>query len=137
MNGFQLSAPSGTTLEHNTATNNGGTAGIALGFSNDNTLRANHVAGNANNGIQLFASSGNRIEANSASTNGMGGLGFGVGIGLENSDNNTILENVADENLNFGILLSSDSSANLVEDNHTTGNDVGGRPLPCSEQRRR
>src|SRR4051794_29183009 len=60
-NGFQIVGQSNMTLENNTAVANGDTAGIALGFSNNNVLRQNRSSQNANHGVHLFSSSGNQI----------------------------------------------------------------------------
>ncbi len=75
-------------------------------------------------GIALIFSDNNTIEGNNASFNGIEGEGW-YGIYLSNSNNNTIQKNVASNNGAYGIDLFPSCNDNVIADNIMEGNMYG------------
>lgn len=106
----------------------GGSKGIGLLLSSDNDVRDNVVTGSAvtpggDDGISLGSNSnGNQVRGNEA-------YGWGrSGLLVNDSSNNTLKGNIANDNLVFGIVLSDDGLPTLnneVIDNVTNHNFVG------------
>jgi parallel beta-helix repeat protein len=122
--GIRLEDADRNRLETNIANNNGGTpttedSGIFLLESNGNILVDNDVDGNIT-GIELENSNENTLEDNTASDN------IFDGIVLIESQVNTLRGNTANGNTNlFGIILL-ESHENTLEDNTANGNAQGG-----------
>jgi parallel beta-helix repeat protein len=110
-----------------------GTAGIQLGFSNNNTITNNTASSNNWRGIHLYKSTNNTITRNTGSSNKWYGiyifasdsniiannnasLNYWDGIYLYASDNNNITNNTVSGNL-YGIRLSLSNSNNIFYNN--------------------
>jgi|GEM_PF-6290462 len=116
VNGILLSSSTGNSLTSNVA--GGSDAGIRLiSGSNVNTLADNLARANAF-GIILSSGTGNILTDNNASSNS-------VGIRLTDSDDNELTSNIAENNVQEGILLEQASDGNSVESNSVLGNAFG------------
>jgi len=94
-------------------------AGIAIYWSSDhNRIISNQVHSNMNISIRISSSNFNLVEGNNASLSG-------VGIFLDWSENNIIINNIADSNAYHGIVLEWFSDGNEVTNNSATGGLVG------------
>ncbi|MCZ7402399.1 MAG: right-handed parallel beta-helix repeat-containing protein [Candidatus Methanoperedens sp.] len=99
--------------------NGGGSDGIIL--SADGITLDGFRITNADNGIYLKSSNNtvkNNIVDNSVSPNN-------VGIHLENSNKNTITNNTANSNIDYGILLDSSSNNKLTGNTANSNTDTG------------
>ncbi|MFO7618762.1 MAG: PKD domain-containing protein [Thermoplasmata archaeon] len=103
------------------------TTGIALGFSDNNTI-ANNTANHNVQSIRLFDSHGNRLENNTASFNSVGGFDeMGIGILLLNSHLNVLANNTANDNDVGGIVLFGTVFNTLI--GNRVANNSGGLVL--------
>ena len=105
----------GVTVERQNVS--GGSVGVLLGFSSENTI-INNSASNNWDGIYLYSSDSNTISNNTASNN------YWYGIRLESSSNNSIHTNTAFNNIH-GITLSSSSNGNTISTNTVSNNYYG------------
>jgi len=116
--GIYLDWSESNTIGGNNVTHNE-FAGIAVYWSsNYNRIISNQVHSNMNISIRISSSSFNRVEANNASFSG-------VGIFLDWSKNNMIINNLADSNAYHGIVLEWLSNNNTVTNNSVKGGLVG------------
>ena len=98
--------------------------GIKLNNVRGCTVANNTVIHCTQPGIALLFSDGNTIRGNNASFNGLGGEGW-YGIYLSNSNDNLILDNVAYGNGAYGINLFPSCSNNTIRGNILQGNMYG------------
>ncbi len=101
----------GCTIEGLSITGSTGStrSGITASSSN-NVIRDNEIKGNGR-GINLQSSSGNTITGNAV-------LNSGTGINLLTScSNNIIVDNVLDENSQYGIHISNSGNSNTISRN--------------------
>jgi len=103
----------------------GGSVGILLGFSSNNTLKENRVENSTLEGIALFESDGNELDNNLAHDNEF------AGILLFESDDNKLTRNTASNN-GYGII-NFGSARNILEKNAITSNNREGITLFESE----
>ena len=103
----------------------GGSIGIALYYSRNNTISGNKASNNNYNGIYLLYSNNNTILGNSASFNLWGG------ISLIKSNNTSISGNNASSNVYYGISLY-ESKNNTVSRNNASNNIADGISLDYS-----
>jgi len=116
--GIYLDWSANNIIGGNTVTQNE-FAGIAIYWSSDhNRIISNQVHSNMNISIRISSSNLNLIEGNNASLSG-------VGIFLDWSENNIIINNIADSNAYHGIVLEWFSDGNEVTNNSATGGLVG------------
>jgi len=125
--GIELEDVSNNTISSNTISYNN--LGIFLGFSSSNTLTGNNVSNNKDMGILLLCSRNNTLAGNIASNN-THGIGR-QGIGLGDSDNNVLTDNIALGNW-VGIDISS-SSNNVLANNTASNNGCVGISIYRSE----
>jgi nitrous oxidase accessory protein len=98
--------------------------GISLDSVSGCRIFKNTVLYSAQPGIMLKFSNNNTIQDNNASFNGLGGEGW-YGIYLTNSNNNTIIGNVAYGNGAYGINLFPSCNNNIIRGNTLKGNMYG------------
>lgn len=98
--------------------------GIKLNNVRGCTIANNTVIRCTQPGIALLFSDGNTIQGNNASFNGLGGEGW-YGIYLSNSNDNLIFDNVAYGNGAYGINLFPSCSNNTIRGNVLQGNMYG------------
>jgi parallel beta-helix repeat protein len=94
-----------------------------------NSVKGCHISNNTvihctQPGIALLFSDDNTIVGNNASLNGLGGEGW-YGIYLSNSNNNLIADNVAYRNGAYGINLFPSCNNNTIRGNVLQGNMYG------------
>jgi parallel beta-helix repeat protein len=117
--------------------------GFNIGESNDNLFSGNISSNNAENGFDLFESSGNRFEANASNNNGWNGFyeqrspettwndneaagnGDSGFVLVEQSDDATLVGNVATDNAGRGFALDG-VSGSLIVDNVARENGADG-----------
>jgi len=109
---------SNNNISHNTIKNN--TYGIILGYqplhsSANNFLSGNSISNNEDVGILIWVSNNNTIIGNDVSNNTNG-------IGLFWSGNNTITGNDVSSNEKSGIILTNNSSDNVIVGNIIANN---------------
>jgi parallel beta-helix repeat protein len=109
--GIALNYSNNNTLTENISSNNVG--GILLSSSNSNTLTCN-ISSNNVSGIRVgIYSNNNTLIGNSSSNNS-------YGIALNSSSGNILKRNTFASNIRYGIRLS-DSSSNQIYNNNFTG----------------
>ena len=90
--------------------------GITMSGGTNDEYRDNVVTGNAFDGIQVNGGNENRFIHNDLSGN------FFNGLNLLNATDNVARRNTADANSNFGIVVGTLGSRNIIEDNIALGN---------------
>jgi len=94
-------------------------SGIFLNHTKYCTIANSNITNNLN-GIFAYHSSNNRIHENTVALNAMCPNAWGYGIGLRESDNNTVEDNILISNC-YGIRLMN-SAGNTLSNNNMTGN---------------
>ena len=122
--GIALVYSENNTLSNNKAFNN--SYGIFLASSSDNnTISGNTALNNSESGIWLESSDRNILSENTALNNSK------YGIWLESSGKNTVSTNTAYNNFKYGVYLAS-SSKNMLEKNEACNNSECGIFLATS-----
>jgi parallel beta-helix repeat protein len=110
-------------------------AGIHVDHSNNCTISDNNITLNGQYGIFLDYSNSTTVQDNIVSSTGGYlpdlGLIWGIGIGLGNSCNDTISDNIITSSVLYGIYVA-DSNSNLVQGNVVEDNQVAGIMLSYS-----
>jgi len=125
--GIKLDSVTGCTISNNTVINCA-QPGIALLFSDGNTITGNNasfngIVGEGWYGIYLSNSNDNLIAGNVAYGNGA----YGINL-FPSCCNNTIMENVLQGNM-YGLYMFTDCSDNLIERNDMSKNTNSGLDL--------
>lgn len=102
--------------------------GIFLENSNNNNITNNTANSNAIHGIQLVSSDNNSITNNILI---LSGPDVGYGIGVNDSNNNTIMDNNISSN-NHGIFMYGSCNNNIITNNNINSNTRYGIILPDS-----
>jgi parallel beta-helix repeat protein len=127
-NGFAISASQLNILRGNLAEGNNSRGFFLIFFADNNTLQDNVARENGKDGyFLLYGSSSNLLQGNRAKGNGTAMYApedFGFIVGNE-SDNNTLVDNVADGNTGQGFVVY-DSDSNTLEANLASNNAKGG-----------
>jgi hypothetical protein len=90
--------------------------GMTVSGGTNDEYRDNAVVGNAFDGIQVTGGNETRFIHNDLSGN------FLNGLNLVNATHNVARRNTADANSNFGIVIGTLGSENIIEDNIALGN---------------
>jgi parallel beta-helix repeat protein len=135
--GYQLTGASGNRLEGNVAKLNAAISGpfagdgIVLFESFGNTLTGNLVRQNQSDGLLLEDSDNNIVKGNTAKLNGLDGIEIDPPSSV-----NDLTNNVANENHDFGIVVSNDTTTgtgNRANDNGLGDCSItGGSSVQCT-----
>lgn len=120
--GIQLSRSRNNTVIDNNISLGSRNDGISLLDADWNTISGNSINvsfGFGNDGISLLDADRNRLSGNSI-------RGCFNGIHLEESYNNTLIENNATENIDHGIFITDNSEGNIIKTNNVYNNGKNG-----------
>ncbi|HUW49117.1 MAG TPA: NosD domain-containing protein [Patescibacteria group bacterium] len=117
MNGILLVGVQNSTIAQNAVSSNN--EGICLQFSDFNRIIENQVTGNLQNGITLLFSSNNQVLGNTLIDERPLDWDHDIGLYLENSSNNTIMENAVID-YDSGLEVEYSSNYNIIAGNNFT-----------------
>ena len=119
------------SCNNNTITNNNlsmNAAGIYSWYSGNNKLNGNNISNNSGNGIYLGYSNSSTLSGNIVLYNGQG-------IELQQSSNNTLIDNRASYNKGFdGLDLEFSSNNNTLLNNNFSNNKLDGIEILLSSK---
>jgi len=115
--GLTISTGSTNNTFYNNTFNDNVFNGIMMGLNSyNNTIIFNEMKRNERYGIRVFSSHSNNISYNKVDDNDSGFNGYG--FYFSNADNNTIFNNTAIKNEEYGMYFTSNSDNNLIKRNY-------------------